>query len=182
MRRKWSIRELAELHASRRVPEQLPDTVLWLHDIRSMHNVGSVFRTADGFGIRRIWLSGHTPTPPRPEIHKTALGADKSVPWTYFPTADSALAALRSEGRTLIAIEQTTDAEPLHRATLDPGFRLCVVFGNEVTGLADDVLAAADRVLEIPQFGKKHSLNVSVAAGIVCFGLFSVMESHTSRP
>lgn len=182
MRRKWSIRELAALHASRQAPEQLPDTVLWLHDIRSLHNVGSVFRTADGFGIRQIFLSGYTPTPPRPEIHKTALGADKSVPWTYFPTAEAALAAIRDEGRILLAIEQTTDAEPLHRVTIDPGTRLCVVFGNEVTGLDDDVLAAADRVVEIPQFGKKHSLNVSVAAGIVCFGLFSVMESQPHRP
>ncbi len=182
MRRKWSIRELTSLHASRQAPSQLHDTVLWLHDIRSLHNVGSVFRTADGFGIRQIWLSGHTPTPPRPEIHKTALGADKSVPWTYFPTAVDAMAALRGQHRILVAVEQTTDAEPLHRMTIDPASRLCVVFGNEVTGLADDVLAAADRVVEIPQFGKKHSLNVSVAAGIVCFGLFSVMESHRLRP
>lgn len=182
MRRKWSIRELATQHASRQVPGQLQDTVLWLHDIRSMHNVGSVFRTADGFGIRRIWLSGHTPSPPRPEIHKTALGADKSVPWTYFPTAEDAMEAIRSEGRTLIAIEQTTDAEPLHQIHLEQSSRLCVVFGNEVTGLADDVLAAAHRVVEIPQFGKKHSLNVSVAAGIVCFGLFSLMESQRPRP
>jgi tRNA G18 (ribose-2'-O)-methylase SpoU len=98
MRRKWSIRELAALHAERQAPSQLPDTVLWLHDIRSMHNVGSVFRTADGFGIRRIWLSGYTPTPPRPEIHKTALGADKSVAWTYFPTAQDAFDALEAEG------------------------------------------------------------------------------------
>ncbi|MEN9839745.1 MAG: hypothetical protein RL177_1224 [Bacteroidota bacterium] len=182
MRRKWSIRELAALHASRQAPAQLPDTVLWLHDIRSMHNVGSVFRTADGFGIRQIYLSGYTPTPPRPEIHKTALGADKSVPWTYFPTADDALAALRREGRILVAVEQTTDAEPLHKLSLNDASRLCVVFGNEVTGLDEEVLSKADLVVEIPQFGKKHSLNVSVAAGIVCFGLFSVMESQPLRP
>lgn len=182
MRRKWSIRELAALHAERQAPSQLPDTVLWLHDIRSMHNVGSVFRTADGFGIRRIWLSGYTPTPPRPEIHKTALGADKSVAWTYFPTAQDAFDALEADDRRLVAVEQTTDAEPLHRISIDPSSKLCVVFGNEVTGLADDVLARADHVVEIPQFGKKHSLNVSVAAGIVCFGLFSVMESHPPRP
>lgn len=182
MRRKWSIRELATLHASRQAPSQLPDTVLWLHNIRSMHNVGSVFRTADGFGIRQIYLSGYTPTPPRPEIHKTALGADKSVPWTYFSTADDALSALRLDDRTLIAVEQTTDAEPLHRISIEPASRLCIVFGNEVTGLDEEVLSQADRVVEIPQFGKKHSLNVSVAAGIVCFGLFSVMESQPLRP
>lgn len=182
MRRKWSIRELAALHAERQAPTQLPDTILWLHDIRSLHNVGSVFRTADGFGIQRIWLSGYTPTPPRPEIHKTALGADKSVEWTYFPTAQEAFAALIAEQRVLIAVEQTTDAEPLQRISLDPATKLCVVFGNEVSGLADEVLARADRVVEIPQFGKKHSLNVSVAAGIVCFGLFSVMESQAPRP
>lgn len=182
MRRKWSIRELATLHASRRAPNQLSDTVLWLHDIRSMHNVGSVFRTADGFGIRRIWLSGYTPTPPRPEIHKTALGADKSVEWRYFQTAEEVFIALSDEGRLLVAVEQTTDAHPLNALSLEPASPLCVVFGNEVTGLADEVLARADLVVEIPQFGKKHSLNVSVAAGIVCFGLFSVMESQPLRP
>lgn len=181
MRRKWSIRELAELHALRQVPKQLPDSVLWLHNIRSMHNVGSVFRSADGFGIRRIWLSGYTPTPPRPEIHKTALGADKSVAWTYFPTAEDAFFALSAEQRTLIAVEQTNDAVPLQKLELTASSKLCVVFGNEVTGLADDVLARADRVIEIPQFGKKHSLNVSVAVGIVCFGLFSVMESQATK-
>jgi tRNA G18 (ribose-2'-O)-methylase SpoU len=104
------------------------------------------------------------------------------VPWTYFPTADDALAALRREGRILVAVEQTTDAEPLHKLSLNEASRLCVVFGNEVTGLDEEVLSKADLVVEIPQFGKKHSLNVSVAAGIVCFGLFSVMESQPLRP
>ncbi len=182
MRRKWSIRELAQRHASRQAPEQLPDTVLWLHNIRSLHNVGSVFRTADGFGIRRIWLSGYTPTPPRPEIHKTALGADKSVAWSYFSTSEETLTQLRIENRILIAVEQTTDSRSLDELILEPASRYCVVFGNEVTGLDDDVLAKADLVAEIPQFGKKHSLNVSVAAGIVCFGLFSLMQNHTHRP
>lgn len=182
MRRKWSIRELAQLHASRQAPQSLTDTILWLHDIRSLHNVGSVFRTADGFGIRQLWLSGYTPTPPRPEIHKTALGADKSVPWTYFPTAAEVLSSLGTEGIQLVAVEQTTDAVPLDQLSHTPGLKRCVVFGNEVTGISDDILAAADLVVEIPQFGRKHSLNVSVTAGIVCFGLYSAMESLGPRP
>jgi tRNA G18 (ribose-2'-O)-methylase SpoU len=182
MRRKWSIRELARRHAEHSAPDQLTSTVLWLHNIRSMHKVGSVFRSADGFGIGEIWLSGHTPTPPRPEIHKTALGADKSVPWRYFAQASDVVAELHQQNRLLIGVEQTTDSIPLQDLVLDPSRPICVVFGNEVTGLDEDVLAQADIVTEIPQFGKKHSLNVSVAAGIVLFGLFSLMETQAHRP
>lgn len=182
MRRKWSIRELARRHSEHRAPDQLAKAVLWLHNIRSMHNVGSVFRSADGFGIGEIWLSGHTPTPPRPEIHKTALGADKSVPWRYFQTAADAVHELHQQNCLLIGVEQTTDSVPLQNLEWDRSRPICVVFGNEVTGLDEDVIAQADLVTEIPQFGKKHSLNVSVAAGIVLFGLFSLMETHAHRP
>lgn len=170
MRRKRSIRELSAWHASRTPDAVLRGTVLWLHDIRSLHNVGSVFRTADGFGIAEIWLSGFSPTPPRPEIHKTALGADQTVPWRHFPTADEALQRIRQENRFLLAIEQTTDAADL-RSIIIPPRPLVVALGNEVLGIQDIILQAADTVVEIPQFGRKHSLNVSVAAGVVLFGL-----------
>jgi len=175
MRRKRSIRELAAWHASRTPDAALRGTVLWLHDIRSLHNVGSVFRTADGFGIAEIWLSGFTPTPPRPEINKTALGADQTVAWRYFPTADKALQTIREEKRFLVAIEQTTDAADL-RGFSAPHEPLVVVLGNEVLGIDDAILQAADAVVEIPQFGKKHSLNISVAAGVVLFGLMKRTE------
>lgn len=175
MRRKRSIRELAAWHASRTPDAVLPETVLWLHDIRSLHNVGSVFRSADGFGIAEIWLSGYTPTPPRPEIHKTALGADQTVPWRHFTTADAALRTIREENRFLVAIEQTTDAADL-RTFIPPKRPLVVALGNEVLGIDDAILQAADAVVEIPQFGKKHSLNISVAAGVVLFGLMKRSE------
>jgi tRNA G18 (ribose-2'-O)-methylase SpoU len=148
----------------------LRGSVVWLHDIRSLHNVGSVFRTADGFGIAEVWLSGFTPTPPRPEIHKTALGADQTVTWRQFPSAEEVLACIRQENRYLVAIEQTTDAADL-RSFTPPQQAIVVAFGNEVLGIDDRILHAADAVVEIPQFGRKHSLNVSVAAGVVLFGL-----------
>lgn len=175
MRRKRSTLELAAWHGSRESDPVLRHAILWLHDIRSLHNVGSVFRSADGFGVAEVWLSGFTPTPPRPEIRKTALGAEQSVPWRYFQTADDALAAVRAENRFLVAIEQTIDAKDL-RGFTSPGRPIVAVFGNEVLGLDDAVLQAADQVVEIPQFGKKHSLNVSVAAGVVLFGL--MRRSH----
>lgn len=177
MRRKLSIQELAHRHASRRVPHAMTRSIIWLHNIRSAHNVGSAFRSADGFGVGEVWLSGYTPTPPRPDIHKTALGADRTMAWRWFVSADQAFEEARSRGLTSIAIEQTTDSVdlPAIGAVTDP---VVFLFGNEVTGLDDELLARADRVVEIPQFGKKHSLNVSVAVGIALYGLYSAMESH----
>ena len=146
--------------------------VVVLDNIRSMHNVGSVFRTADAFLLQAIYLCGYTPVPPHRDIQKTALGATQTVNWKYFPTSLEALAQLKNEGYTVLAIEQVQNSVPLHR--FDPMAhhkKLAVVFGNEVSGVGEDVLAVCDEGIEIPQLGMKHSLNISVAAGIVLWEL-----------
>jgi tRNA G18 (ribose-2'-O)-methylase SpoU len=141
--------------------------VVLLDDIRSAHNVGSAFRTADAFLIQKILLCGITGTPPHREITKTALGADESVAWEYHSTATEAVQDLRSQGYKIIAVEQTTGSTPLQEMKIAEGDRYCFIFGNEVFGVKEELIALADGSVEIPQFGTKHSLNVSVTVGIV---------------
>jgi tRNA G18 (ribose-2'-O)-methylase SpoU len=136
-----------------------------------MHNVGSVFRTADAFLINGIWLCGYTPRPPHRDINKTALGATETVSWQYAEHAKGAVEHLKSEGYRIFAVEQVEKSIPLHEFSFDSTDKIAVVFGNEVTGISGDVLEKCDGFLEIPQFGMKHSLNVSVAAGIVLWDL-----------
>jgi tRNA G18 (ribose-2'-O)-methylase SpoU len=138
-----------------------------LDDVRSRHNVGSIFRTCDAFGVERVLLCGFTPLPPHREIEKTALGATASVPWRHAASAASAIAALRAEGWTVIAVEQTLLARPLLEALPADGRPLALVFGNEVAGVSDEAVALCDACLVVPQHGTKHSLNVSVCAGVV---------------
>lgn len=138
-----------------------------LDNIRSMHNVGSVFRTADAFLIDAIFLCGYTPQPPHRDINKTALGATESVDWMYFPSTVEAVAELKNKGYKVLAIEQTEGSISLEKFTAKTDEKIAVVFGNEVEGVNDDVLKLVDGSLEIPQLGMKHSLNISVAAGIV---------------
>lgn len=145
---------------------KLPLTVV-LDDVRSLYNVGSIFRTADAFRVERILLCGITATPPHNEIHKTALGAEDSVEWSYEPDALAAVARLRHEGVTVMAIEQAHGSTMLPDFRPDPAKSYAVVLGNELKGVRQDVVDAADGCLEIPQWGTKHSLNVSVTAGIV---------------
>jgi tRNA G18 (ribose-2'-O)-methylase SpoU len=149
---------------------------LMLDNIRSMHNVGSVFRTADAFLLEGIVLTGYTPRPPHRDIHKTALGATETVAWTYFPDAKEALDSLLAEGYAIWAVEQTDRSLPLHQFSEmhQPG-KLALVFGNEVSGVGQEILEKAQGSIEIPQFGSKHSLNVSVAAGIVAWELIRKM-------
>ncbi|HLI93973.1 MAG TPA: RNA methyltransferase [Puia sp.] len=149
-----------------RQAEKIPIVVV-LDNIRSMHNVGSVFRTADAFLIRAIYLCGYTPVPPHRDIHKTALGATETVAWRHFAAVTDAIAGLKDEGYAVVAVEQTEKSVALS-AIRDrfPG-PLAVVFGNEVGGVTEQALALCDGSVEIPQWGMKHSLNVSVAAGIV---------------
>ena len=151
--------------------EKLPVTVV-LDNVRSEMNVGSVFRTADAFLIERICLCGFTPQPPKAEIHKTALGAEDSVAWQHYPTALDAVKQLRSEGYTICSIEQVHDSVSLERLTVNPGQRIAIVFGNEVKGVAQEVVDASDLCVEIPQAGTKHSLNISCCAAIVMWQLF----------
>lgn len=145
---------------------KMPLTVV-LDDVRSLYNVGSVFRSCDAFRIESICLCGITAVPPHPEIHKTALGAEDSVDWRYFKTATEAVDALRAEGCTICSIEQCEGSTKLNDFIPEDGKRYAVVLGNEVKGVHQEVVDMSDMCLEIPQFGTKHSLNVSVTAGIV---------------
>ena len=150
--------------------EKLPLIVV-LDDVRSMYNIGSVFRTSDAFRVEAVYLCGITATPPHPEIHKTALGGEDSVDWKYFPTALEAVNYLKDNGYHVFAIEQCEGSTMLQdlfvELTTDDKQRYAVVFGNEVKGVHQEVVDQCNGCLEIPQFGTKHSMNVSVTAGIV---------------
>ena len=141
--------------------------VLVLDNIRSAHNVGSAFRTGDAFKVDKVWLCGICATPPSAEIHKVALGAEQSVPWEHVDDTLALVQRLRAEGWTVVCAEQTEHAVQLQDFRREPGRRYAVVFGNEVDGVRQDVVDAADLSVEIPQSGTKHSLNVSVSVGIV---------------
>ncbi len=149
-----------------READKLPLVVV-LDDVRSMHNVGSVFRTGDAFRIEGVCLCGITSTPPMAEIHKTALGAEDSVSWRYFPTALEAVEALKGEGYEVYAVEQAHGSTLLQHFEPVIGRKYAVILGNEVKGVHQEVVDRSDGCLEIPQFGTKHSMNVSVTAGIV---------------
>jgi tRNA G18 (ribose-2'-O)-methylase SpoU len=153
-----------------RQSEKTPVVVV-LDNIRSMHNVGSVFRTADAFLLKGIYICGYTPQPPHRDIHKTALGATETVDWQYFATTAEAIRSLKAEGYAVYAVEQTVGSVRLQDfAALSTG-ALAVVFGNEVSGVGEEALALCDGSVEIPQWGMKHSLNISIAAGIVLWEL-----------
>ena len=157
-----------------REAEKIPLIVV-LDDVRSMHNVGSVFRTGDAFRISRVCLCGITSTPPSTEIHKTALGAEDSVDWQYYNTALNAVESLKAEGYEVYSIEQAHGSTMLQDFSPMPRKKYAIVFGNEVKGVHQEVLDASDGCLEIPQFGTKHSLNVSVTAGIVIWSFVTRM-------
>ncbi len=146
--------------------EKLP-LVMVLDNIRSLHNVGSVLRTADAFRVEKVYMCGITAVPPSPEIHKTALGAEDSVAWEYAESTLSVVEKLRAEGYTVLAVEQVEGSEKLGKYHFAPGKRYALVMGNEVKGVQQQVVDACHQALEIPQYGTKHSLNVSVTAGIV---------------
>lgn len=150
--------------------EKMPVVVV-LDNIRSMHNVGSVFRTADAFLLRGLYLCGYTPQPPHRDIHKTALGATETVEWKYAATTVEAVKKLKEDGYQVFAVEQVEKSIPLHRFDMNQYGQVAVVFGNEVSGVEEEVLKLCDGCIEIPQLGMKHSLNISVAAGIVLWEL-----------
>lgn len=156
---------------------QLPAAgiVLVLDNIRSAHNVGSAFRTADSFRIDKVWLCGICAVPPSAEIHKSALGAEDSVVWEHVDDTMDAINRLKAEGYMILSAEQTVDSVMLDKFTPDPSKKYAIVFGNEVAGVHQDVIDASDMVLEIPQYGTKHSLNVSVSIGVVLWHLRSQM-------
>ncbi|MCD8079349.1 MAG: RNA methyltransferase [Bacteroides sp.] len=170
--RKLKITELNRLSAEEfRSAEKIPLVVV-LDDIRSLHNVGSVFRTSDAFRIARIYLCGITARPPHPEIHKTALGAEFSVDWIYKRDTLEAVSELKAENYTIYTVEQVEGSIMLDRFETHAGRKYAVILGNEVKGVKQEVIDACDGCIEIPQYGTKHSLNVSVTAGIVLWDLF----------
>ncbi len=148
---------------------ELPDSglVVVLDNVRSAHNVGSVFRTSDSFKIDKVFLCGICAVPPSAEIHKSALGAEDSVQWEHFDDTLDAVRRLKEDGYTVVCAEQTVGSVMLDGFVPEQGRKYAVVFGNEVSGVRQDVVDAADFCLEIPQFGTKHSLNVSVSAGVI---------------
>jgi 23S rRNA (guanosine2251-2'-O)-methyltransferase len=156
----------AEFHLAEKRP-----VILLLENIRSMHNVGSVFRTADAFLAEAIFLCGYSPRPPHRDIHKTALGATETVEWKYFEKSREAIDILKTAGYLIIAVEQVAGSIPLQQFTFKTGEKMVLVFGNEVEGVSEEVLSFCDACIEIPQFGMKHSLNISVAAGMVLWEL-----------
>lgn len=167
-------RKLLSVEMGRVTPEEykeLPQTgvVVVLDNIRSAHNVGSVFRTCDSFKVDRLWLCGICAVPPSAEIHKSALGAEDSVPWEHSDGTMEVVESLRREGYTIVSVEQTVRSVSLGEfaPAFGDGKKYALIFGNEVDGVAQDVVDASDFSLEIPQFGTKHSLNISVSAGVV---------------
>jgi len=145
--------------------------IIILDNVRSMNNIGSVFRTADAYLIKKIYLCGITAAPPHKDIHRTALGATESVDWEYFENTLDALKTLKEQGYFLLAVEQTENSLMLGEFNPLPHKKIAVVFGHEIRGVQQEVVNACDGVLEVPQFGTKHSLNISVCAGIVMWEL-----------
>ena len=151
--------------------KKMPVTVV-LDNVRSMNNVGSFFRTGDAFGIESIWLCGITGCPPAREIHKTALGAESTVRWEYAASTCEVIDRLRSEGYEIWAVEQAEKSVQLDCFDIEPGRKYALIFGNEVDGVSQEAVDMCDNVIEIPQVGTKHSLNVSVAGGVVMWEVF----------
>ena len=167
MNRKKLVTEMGRISGDDfRNAEKLPLVVV-LDNVRSLHNVGSVFRTSDAFRVEKIILCGITATPPNTEIHKTALGAEDVVDWQYFESTNDAVAKLREEGYRIYSIELCDGSIALQNFTTLPTERYAVILGNEVKGVQQTVVDASDGAIEIPQFGTKHSLNVSVTAGMI---------------
>lgn len=155
--------------------EKLPVVVV-LDNVRSMHNIGSIFRTADGFSISKLVLCGITAQPPHREIEKTALGATQSVDWVHYPDTISAVKELRDEGYSIIAIEQASGSIMLNTYLPETNVKYALIFGNEVNGVSDEVMALIDECIEIPQFGTKHSFNIVISAGIVLWDFFAKLR------
>ena len=147
-----------------------------LDNVRSMHNVGSVFRTCDAFLVEKIYLCGFTPTPPHREIQKTALGATESVVWEAFAETHTLINNLKQEGYLVYAVEQTHNSVALNQFTPSIDSKIALVFGNEAEGVSEEAILACDGAIEIPQFGSKHSFNISVSAGIVLWDIFNKMK------
>lgn len=151
--------------------------IIILDDVRSMQNVGAIFRTADAFAINAIYLCGYTPVPPHRDIHKTALGATETVSWKHFNDVSAAIEAAKQEGYNLYAVEQTHNSTALQNITATRQQPMALIFGNEVNGVSEMALAHSQCVIEIPQWGSKHSLNISVSVGVVVWDIVCKMNT-----
>lgn len=177
------MRKLAVTEMNRLTEEQfhsaqkLPFVVV-LDNVRSQHNIGAVFRTADAFRLNGIYLCGCCATPPNQEIHKTALGAELTVDWKYFKETADAISELRKEGYKIYSVEQATDSTDLSEFTISAEEKIAVVLGHEVFGVQQEIINASDGCIEIAQYGTKHSLNVSVTAGIVIYHIAQQLLLH----
>lgn len=158
--------------------KKLPVTLV-LDNVRSLNNIGSVFRSSDAMGIERIVLCGISATPPHPEIYKTALGAENSVEWQYFPTTVDAINHLKEDGYQIAAFEQAVGSIDLTEFSPGDGIKYAFIFGNELKGVSQEAIDLCDMVIEIPQFGTKHSFNIAVTAGIVLWDFFS--KKHNNK-
>ena len=165
--RKLKITEMHRLSVEEFKEARKLPLVVVLDEVRSLHNIGAVFRTSDAFLVNCIYLCGITATPPHPEMHKTALGAEYTVDWKYFKHTQDAVNELHNDGYTVLAIEQCAGSTLLDELVLEKGRKYAIVLGNEVKGVQQEVVDMCDGCIEIPQFGTKHSLNVSVTAGIM---------------
>lgn len=165
---------------SYKLKNKLP-IVIVLDNIRSMHNIGSIFRTSDAFLIEEIHLCGITSTPPNKEIHKTALGATESVQWRYFDSTQESINLLRNESYQIISVEQATNSTSLEDFIPSKDQKMAFIFGNEVKGVQQGIVNQSDLCLEIPQFGTKHSLNISVSAAIIIWHTFQIMSQIQSK-
>lgn len=175
--KKLTTKEILSQNLAREIPTGMQELNIILHNVRSMHNVGAVFRNADAFGVKKIWLSGYSPEPPRAEITKTAIGAEEFVEWESVEDIGAFLIEMKNKGYLIIGLEQTSDSKLMTDYTPPSDKNICLIFGNEVTGLDEEVLNLVDEFLEIPQYGHKHSLNVSVATGI---SLYAFLQKYWS--
>jgi tRNA G18 (ribose-2'-O)-methylase SpoU len=158
--------------------EKLPLVVI-LDNVRSMHNIGSIFRTSDGFAIEKLYLCGITAQPPHREIEKTALGATQSIEWAYSADVCDAIKELKNDGYTIIAIEQAENSTMLNNYDPDKSMKYALIFGNEVNGVSDEAMNLIDTCIEIPQFGTKHSFNIVVSAGIVLWDFYAKLRLNS---
>lgn len=174
---KLTTKEILSQNQKRSAPEKMRQLIAVLHDVRSMHNIGAAFRNADAFGIKKLILSGFSPRPPRPEITKTAIGAEEFVEWEAADSITDRLQELKIEGYLVIGLEQTDQSIMITEYQPPDDRNICLVFGNEVTGLNETLLPQIDTFVEIPQYGNKHSLNVSVSVGVT---LYAFLQKYWS--
>ncbi len=176
--RKSTQEELKRLSIDEFKSSEKTPLVVILENIRSLNNIGSVFRTSDAFRLEKICLCGITACPPHRDIHKTALGSTESVDWEYYEDSSQAINILKNEGYYIISAEQCPESAMLHEFKLPNNKKTAVVFGNEVNGIEDKTLNLSDICVEIPQLGTKHSLNISVSAGIILWELTKKLKIH----